>query len=392
MHRGWQVIWTIFAGRRDRLKLQFRYLEALHKRGLIDEVHCWDYTRDATDLAWLQSIGAPLLYTAPHTGWVYPCQFLGQHHLVVEASWVVLEVVTETEVFYVDVNQDRLVLSRGTEIVGECTETRLEACNSITITQTALRVNNAYVDLHLPSIQAVRHKSRCNAVWSFNKPSLYRYCLPQPHAANNYRSYYQHYTEGRYAKSIIVKCDDDIGYIDVDRFQDFLDIRIDNPDAFLVLPSIVNNGVCAFIQQHRLDCIPAHVVGELEMPPGGCGGSLWSSKDKCMQLHRYFADHVAKFTYDRLIALPPELRISINLFAVLPHHLRYLSTVQHDDEHELSVALCVRHNLQKLVCCSLVVSHLTFGPQEKGMSDDEVNELLNMYNRLADLNMLSSAC
>ncbi len=41
---GIEVIWAIFAGRRDRLAFQEKIWVALHRKGILDELHLWDFT------------------------------------------------------------------------------------------------------------------------------------------------------------------------------------------------------------------------------------------------------------------------------------------------------------------------------------------------------------
>ena len=44
-----QVIFTIFAGRQPCLEILFWYLDKLLAKGLLTEVHLWDYTRAKSD-------------------------------------------------------------------------------------------------------------------------------------------------------------------------------------------------------------------------------------------------------------------------------------------------------------------------------------------------------
>ena len=39
-----RVIYTMFAGRRRYLEIHFRYTDILLQKGLVSEVHLWDYT------------------------------------------------------------------------------------------------------------------------------------------------------------------------------------------------------------------------------------------------------------------------------------------------------------------------------------------------------------
>ena len=50
-----KVIFTCIAGRRRYLEILKVYIDQLLKRGLIDECHMWDYTRDPEDAIWLEA-------------------------------------------------------------------------------------------------------------------------------------------------------------------------------------------------------------------------------------------------------------------------------------------------------------------------------------------------
>lgn len=50
-----RTILVTFAGRRDRMAILTRYVEAAIARGLIDEWHVWDFARNPDDARWLRS-------------------------------------------------------------------------------------------------------------------------------------------------------------------------------------------------------------------------------------------------------------------------------------------------------------------------------------------------
>lgn len=60
---NWKVLVTIFAGRRDRTIYSLDYLHKLHKRGLVHEVHLWDYSRSREDYEWLLSYKPSFLHS-----------------------------------------------------------------------------------------------------------------------------------------------------------------------------------------------------------------------------------------------------------------------------------------------------------------------------------------
>ena len=51
-----KTIFTIFAGRKVYLEILFTYLDRLLERGLLTEVHLWDYTREKSDEEYIEKI------------------------------------------------------------------------------------------------------------------------------------------------------------------------------------------------------------------------------------------------------------------------------------------------------------------------------------------------
>ena len=76
--------------------------------------------------------------------------------------------------------------------------------------------------------------------------------------------YYYHYCDPKYENDIIIKCDDDIVFIDILKLPNFINfIRLNDFD--LVFPNTINNGVSAFIQQNKYNLIPKEIM-TLEYP------------------------------------------------------------------------------------------------------------------------------
>ncbi|MEE3500636.1 hypothetical protein [Acidiphilium acidophilum] len=79
-----------------------------------------------------------------------------------------------------------------------------------------------------------------------------------------YNFYADRYDE--YRDAVILKCDDDILFFDLDRLSAFIRFRLEHPEFFVVSANVINNGICAYYQQ-REGLIPAELM-ELELPSG----------------------------------------------------------------------------------------------------------------------------
>ena len=201
----------------------------------------------------------------------------------------------------------------------------------------------------------------------------------------SWSEYYRHYTKERYENHIIIKCDDDVVYIDIDQFEKFLKNTENSPDSLLAFPSIINNAVCANFQQEA-GFLDVEKSGLGEFPFGIKQGRLWGNGCLAERLHHHFIDNIEEY---RSLSkgmgardVKKGIRISINLFAILSKDLDIFKTIGRDDEHDLTVIKTVSTNRHNHIDLSCFVAHLAFSKQRvTGMNEKNV---LERYSRMAD--------
>lgn len=211
----------------------------------------------------------------------------------------------------------------------------------------------------------------------------------------NFNGYYKFYSSAYQGLDvIIVKCDDDIVYIDVDAMPAFLAFRDTHRDHFICLPEIINNGLCAHYMQrqdHVGLCIPPCCPHTFEQRDGGFE-SLVSDASKALWLHEWFLDRERGRSRVGHILLGHRQRISINMFAMMSKDLHLLGEpgVTIDDEAYLSTSLPARLDRCNSVFTGLTVSHFGFSPQRRnGLIGTVENRLLERYDTLASQEMCS---
>jgi hypothetical protein len=185
-----------------------------------------------------------------------------------------------------------------------------------------------------------------------------------------YRSFYQFYIHHQhlYQKHVIVKADDDIVYLALTEFEDFIKYRINHPEIWLLSANVINNGVCMYYQQKLCRTMfPKH---QFEYPKGGLCGTLWESSKLCFQLHHWTLHNPQRekaASYNTVQLLPIGERISINCIAWMGSDLQNMSVLMHnnDDEKLISIDLSVKQNKQNAIYGPFVVSHLSFYKQEE---------------------------
>ena len=258
-----KVYYTVFAGRRANLEIQFRYIDRLLDMGLIHEVHLWDFTRNAEDAAYLKKIG-------------------------------------KYQVFHVD-----------------------------------------------------------------NKDSW-----------GEYYSYYGKTFKAFKTDCVVIKADDDIVYLDVDKFGDFIkhvkSTEFKDGGSLYAFPSIVNNGVTSHHQQQYSKYYGS--IGVLPYDPFFgrlvCDGAL------ATKVHTHFLNYIESYKGDeRVLKHKIGDRISINFFAINGRDLHVFLDIGWDDEHDVSVTVPKRYGRGAEIYMGFIVAHLGFAPQRKtGLEEDKLRK------------------
>lgn len=191
---------------------------------------------------------------------------------------------------------------------------------------------------------------------------------PQNDEPHQWTDYYMHYGKTRELSDndILIKCDDDIVFIDVDTFALFIAEIVDN--AFYC-PNIVNNEVCAFIQStygvHALQRTLSkkhRYPGSVDLP------SYWTHQyHKADAIHTDFKNNHHKYSL-KVDNIHWTSRISINFFAARGASVReafalfYDNACEWDDE-----AFFAYHKRNFVVVIFFCVVHFSFCNQNEKM-------------------------
>lgn len=204
---------------------------------------------------------------------------------------------------------------------------------------------------------------------------------------HSWKEYYYHYGNGAYDRDVIIKCDDDIVFIDLRRLPEMVEYVRQKSEPGLVFANIINNGVAAHYQQQ--DGIIPRTLSYFEYPNEGFKGTLWECGHKAQALHRLFLFHPTVFL-DAKFAKPCErisTRFSINFFAVHGRHwAEHIQECYADDEEKLTSGKmkdpsATAANFHNEIYKNCVVSHLAFYRQrETGLDTDY---LCQQYQELA---------
>lgn len=393
-------IFTVFAGRRNNIDIQKKYLDKALEMGILDQVHYWNLTRNKSDEDYLRQISN--LSRSSSTNFNYFQIFTSiksnSFELNVKASNDIHIKISNGLNDYEIVlggwsNTKSVVRENGNEIFSvrtigicnpnkyisiriSCSDNKLyvwvDADNLITVWIDTFIIKNIYFKTAHGSVGMLKYEQVQN-----NGYYLMDTCV------KNWSNYYQWYVDREYESDIIFKSDDDVIFFDLNKFPKYID-WIDSNDYDLVFANIINNGVSAYFQQNKLDLIPRSLMN-LEYPVGGECGTLWESGTKAETLHNYFISNYLKFISSDFGGkfYKIDTRFSINFFGYKGknwHKIKNLGLG--DDEYNLTVEGVKKKGFNNVFYADFIVSHLSFWKQEAtGINSQALRE---RYDKLAD--------
>jgi len=395
-------ILSIFAGRQKNLEILVKYLQLALNENILSEVHFWNFCRKKEDDDFLASI-SNLRRTSSHREGIYrhiyPVIKQNMFDISVEASNDIHIRVDNNKNFYEIViggwsNQMSVVRKNNVTVFS------LKKANTIVLGE-----KNKFAIQVLDGILYVYQNDKLLIQYAMEEENfqIQNVCFKTGHGAvadidffsqqnqkfffmdtceKTWKNYYEYYDKSEFKNDIIIKCDDDILFIDVPRLPAFFDFVREKNDIDIVFANTINNGVAAFYQQNKFNLIPKSLM-DLEYPVQGLNGSLWQSGQKAEELHKYFLENVDQFLNakikDDFIYIFS--RFSINFFAIRGENWHKIKDCYKDDELHLTVTFVQNERkFLNVLYPHLFVSHLSFYKQiETGI---HVEQLQNEYDQL----------
>lgn len=390
---------SIFSGRKANIEILQKYLKKALELNIIDEVHFWNNTRNSDDECYLKTI-SNLKRTSSTSGGNYilitPIISNNSFELNVKASNDIHIKLKNLDIEYEIVlggwNNTRSVVRENNNIIFNLIQNNVADKNNsnnfkVMIHDNILNItknNELLISQKIKNnfeIENIYFKTGYNSVGdlSYNTTQNKGFYFMDT-CKKNWVNYYNYYNDKKFENDIIIKCDDDIVFIDLYKLPKFIDF-IKNNDYDLVFANTINNGVSAYFQQNKYNLIPKEIM-DLEYPHGGLCGSLWESGKKAEKLHDYFINNYKKFLdyeYNNEI-IPINTRFSINFFGYKGKNWYKIKDCRGDDEHNLTVAYVKNRQFNNILYSDFYVSHLSFYKQnETGIN---LNKLIDSYNEL----------
>jgi hypothetical protein len=396
-------ILSIFAGRTANIQVLSLFLQKAIKYRIIDEVHFWNYTRNVQDEEYLKSIS-----NLKRTSSVGSGNYILIHPIVLDDCFELnVKATNDIHIKLVhDVTEYEIVLGGWKNTISVIRENGCELCrthqtniaNGNNHTTFQIRVYNS--DLYIQRgndilmVQKIKPSFKIHHVYFKTghgcigdltfKPTQNEGFYFMDTCEKTWKNYYNYYNDRAFVNDVIIKCDDDIVFIDIQKLPQFFEV-IKLNDYDLVFANTINNGVSAFFQQNKYNLIPKELM-DLEYPHNGCGGSLWESGLKAERLHDYFIENFQTFIdyNSNNDIIPITTRYSINFFGYKGcKWYKIKQACPYDDEHCLTVVYQRERGFKNVFYSDLYVSHLSFNRQ---LSDHmDLKRLREKYSKLYEI-------
>ena len=196
--------------------------------------------------------------------------------------------------------------------------------------------------------------------------------------------FYKYISSHSKDNDIIIKCDDDILFIDIYNLKNAIIDRIKDKESFIIHSNCINNGVCTYYQSELFNNVKDYLK---IYPKGGILGILFENPKIANIIHHQFTKDIL-LSYNNINKYIIEnqyinTRISINFILMNGSDMKYLKDTTYHDEYELSSlfpeTLC-RYNK---INGSLITSHLSYSLQDKIILNN--NNIINNYSKIRDM-------
>ena len=198
----------------------------------------------------------------------------------------------------------------------------------------------------------------------------------------NWNPFYKNISESN-DNDVIIKCDDDILFIDMNSLKNAINNRINDNISFIIHSNCINNGVCAYYQKYLFPKIKDELN---KYPIGGLLGVLFEKPEIAYVIHNQFSNDICKDLQNINKYIIDDIyinnRISINFILINGSDTKYLKDISTDDEYQLSGFIPESLGRPNKIKGDLLTSHLSYSFQDKILLNK--NDIINNYIKIKD--------
>ena len=400
----------IFAGREKYLSILMPYLLKLKSEGKLTEINLWQFTKNKSDIKYLESISNIHKTSKNFTEYrtITP---------KIENNEFKLKIKTKNDAHILINNNYEIVIGGwsntksvirkgidGTDVLCESNSVVLDANNykdfNIKIQNNKLIIENlmeAAIDENKIKSVKIHTGFGSEGYWDYEETKNKNIKLFDTEKREGFLNWYEAYKYYlNYNFDIFLKIDDDIVYMDLNRYDEFINYIVNNKNKNCVFPNMVNHAVSLFYN-NKYELMPDDIVGELYAKKDSPNDvyNYYTDGNTAKKVHEYFLNNISKFinntmpiinlnnhkesicifgilkkNYDKIFA--PSLRDKI----IKDSNGKEFKTTPEKFDDEIYVYNCQGNMFYP----RFVTVHYQFGPQMRNGLDES---FLNQYRKLA---------
>ena len=406
-----KIIATIFAGRKKYLEILMIYLNYLYKNNKIHEIHFWQYTNKKEDIKYLESISNIHKTSSNFLEYrdIFPeiiknyfiigiMSSKGGAYLLLNNKYEIIFNINKTNnTLFKNINTNETKLNEGIKIPNyKYLYYKIEINNFTILIKKENQILFKYKieDNNFFSIKIHSEKNSEN-FWDYKEiknKDIKLFDTEYRRTAIDWYEAYKFYLT--YEFEILLKIDDDILYIDINRFDEYINFIRNNKNINITIPNLVNHAV-SFFYNYKFGLIPNNIIRKKYLGKKSPLDFYKFFRDgrQAGILHKYFLNNTYKFINNNInpINLNGQ-KPSICMFGILKENYIkvYNSNVVgkiykkrnknkqiiHFNDEKYTYRLKNNYIYPKFICV-----HYQFGPQMKrGLTEKLINNYKNLIN------------
>jgi len=409
-----KIIAVIFAGRKKYLEILMIYLNYLYKINKIHEIHFWQYTKNETDVKYLESISNIHKTSSNFNEYreIFPeinkniftigiKSSKGGAYLLINNKYEIIFNFNNTLYAKFKNNiTNEIKLSKGKKIpINKYLFYKIQIKNYIILIKEENNILFKYniEDNNFFSIKIHSEKNSEN-FWDYKEAKNKNFKLFDTEyraTCINWYETYKFYLD--YDFEIFLKIDDDILYMDLNRFDDYINFIRNNKNINITIPNLVNHAV-SFFYNYKYGLLPKNILDTKYLNKNSSLEfyDYYTDGKQAEIIHKYFLNNKFKFINNNIepINLNGQ-KPSICMFGILKENfIKVYKTSEIEkiykeknennqiinfEDEVYTYQLKNNYFFPKFICV-----HYQFGPQmESGLTE----KLINNYKKLINFTL-----
>ena len=406
-----KIIAVIFAGRKKYLEILMIYLNYLYKINKIHEIHFWQYTKKIEDIIYLESISnihktssyfleyREIFPEIIDNYFIIGIMFSngGAYLLLNNKYEIVFNINNTNDILFKNLNTNETKLGEGKKILNyKYSYYKIEINNfTLLIKKENIILFKYKIEDNIFSSIKIHSEKNSEIFWDYKEiknKNIKLFDTEYRATKINWYEAYKFYLT--YEFEILLKIDDDILYIDINKFDEYINFIRNNKNINITIPNLVNHAV-SFFYNYKFGLIPKNIIRKKYL---GKNSSLdfykyFRDGKQAGILHQYFLNNTFKFINNNIYPIKLNgQKPSICMFGILKeNYIKVYNSdavgkkykkrnknkqIIHFNDEKYTYGLKNNYIFPKLICV-----HYQFGPQMKrGLTENLINNYKNLIN------------